>query len=125
MDAFLVIDNKTSSWRFDVEALVGSLREHWPDATLKQVTNPQRPSAYTWSVRIPPGTGVCIDGFISRTRDHVGLKGPVEGCLAFALWVRRLVPQEVRLLLGDDLHDDTPEITNESTGEELIQYFRS
>src|SRR5262249_5951421 len=114
-----------SSWRFDVDVLVSSVREHWPDARLTQVTNPKRPAAYTWSVRIPSGTGPWIDGFISRTQDHVGLKGAVDGCVAFALWVRSLVPQDVRFLLGDDLHDDTPEITNESTQKELIEYFGS
>lgn len=125
MDAFLTIDKCESSWSFEMETFMQSLLHRWPDAQIRQSSNTKKTTAYTWSLSISPGDAGLIEGFIARSGEHIGLKATPEMCIYFALWIRRLLPLQVKLYLGDDQHPEVSEVLVDDSAASLLRYFSS
>ena len=125
MDGFLMLDKGSPPWKFDINSFMMSLRTQWPNAQVREAANERWVSACIWSIPNEADREGRLDGFMARSGDHIGLKGAPEECVAFALWVRSLVPQDVKLLIGDDQHPETHEVAGNSIAPALVEYFSS
>jgi hypothetical protein len=125
MDAFLLVDKNKTEWRFVDSALIAELPRYWTSATLTRVTDPRRKSAaYDWSIPIPGSPAKSLNGYFSSSGTRIGLKGQIEDCVNFVLWVRAIVPDTIELEFGDDQHPKTFTITKTTNGAEVRLAFK-
>lgn len=107
MEAYVGVDKQATDWRFEPATFAGALLDRWPDARLRQIDQTDRKAACEWSIPLPHSPGKMLNGFLSRTGTRLAIKGTIEDCVMFALWVRMVVPAEVGLRLWDDQHPDS------------------
>ena len=122
MDAAVGVLNDEQLWRFEPEALMAQIKQWWPAVSFKPAT---RTSACSWWIRLPESEGKTLSGFLDPSHIMVGFEGYDEDCIEFALWLRRAVPETVKLLFADQQHGDLLPLTTATTADDIFKYVRS
>jgi hypothetical protein len=122
MEVAVAVPNSEASWRFNPEVLVSQIRKRWPSADIKL---PTRATACSWWIRLPDSPGKTLSGFLNPVGTIVGFEGDASDCLAFALWLRSIVPDSVMLVLGDDQHGEVLSLRVSSTERDIVAYWQS
>jgi len=123
MESFIIVDRKSTDWRFDPSTFIDQLSKDWPGASIRVVTNLKRPASHEWSVSLPQSPGKTLGGFLSRSGHLVSLEGTLKDSGLFALWVRSIVPEEVPLKFFDDQHPQQFPLTQQTTLELITEAF--
>lgn len=118
--SYVISPPQETKWRFDNDVFIELVNRHWPDAEVQSRRMLQEAYAHEWAI----GDGAeRVEGKLHKDGRSIVLDGPIERCVAFAIWVRVFVPTEQELLFYDDEFTVDVRIDPDTTEEDLVRAF--
>lgn len=117
---YFISPPEESDWQINVNNLSKAIISKWSTAAVEKVNNPNSLYILTWSIKI---NIYRIDGTLTKSKNVVYLDGDIRGCAVFALWFRRQVGNEQKLIFYDEGYSCDILLSSETTEDDLVQPF--
>lgn len=115
---WLVSPPEDTGWRLDPGVVVARLRERWPEAAIREVTQPSRRHvSHEWTVSMPHGR---LDGRFFPRHSGLHLDGHLEDAVTFAVWYRSLAPDDQVVWFNDDAYTMHVDVRPGATEDDLL-----
>ncbi|WP_112264097.1 hypothetical protein [Lentzea terrae] len=118
MSYLVVFDSST--WHVDADVLRAALREEWPAAEMQ----PPAPHIVSevgdvhWFYRTEDAI---VEAYTAKDGTCLYLKGGIGLVVKFAIWYRKLVPEDIDVIFCDDSYSFDGVVTPDSTESELVE----
>ena len=99
MGFILLLDNQ-KSWIIDDAYFEKFLKTNYSVSTFSKIDNIDRPYSYEWKTEEPT-----IEGFLHKDGDSIHIDGELDDCFRFVIELRKIIPEENRLLFFDSSYN--------------------
>lgn len=105
---------------FNPQDLISALKKRWFDVEV-QKNPPELLLGEELEWKIPSQNH--FTGYLYHERKTVFVEGTTEECIEFALWYRKFIPSEHRILFSDEGYHASIEMRPETTSVDILRAF--
>jgi hypothetical protein len=109
-----------TSWRLEPEQFRSAVVQQWPDARVREITDPSSTAALDVRLDLE---GKPVDGTLARDGQAIALEADVHASARFARWLRSIVPSTQALVFYDEGYSADVPLTPDTTEEQLTRPF--
>jgi len=117
MGFILLLDNQ-KSWIIDNVILEKFLKTNYSVSAFSKIKNIDRPYSYEWKTEVPT-----MEGFLHKDGDSVHIDGEFKDCFQFVIELRKIIPEETKLLFFDSSYNYQAIIDKNTTSDNLKEVF--
>ncbi|HZH13346.1 MAG TPA: hypothetical protein VE057_03185 [Archangium sp.] len=110
----------TGSWAIRADEFIGRMRAQWPEAVIREVSEPESGMGLDFDLRMPHSR---VDGGLDRAGRSFHFDSDLRDAARLALWFRSLAPGSEPMIFCDDSMSGMLELEPGTTETDIFQAF--
>ncbi|MCW3103873.1 MAG: hypothetical protein JWO09_2313 [Bacteroidetes bacterium] len=117
---YLISGLKKGDWQFNTSKLSEDIKNHWLNATIRNVENESTHFAYSFNI---PFKSDELSGDLHKSEQFIGFEGDIEACAEFAKWIVDFTKPMVDLMMYDQGYNENCVVNSQTKVSDIVTAF--